>query len=219
MQIERGDFGVDNQRVASIEANLGTLYERENDPARAMRMTKDALRIISERLPPDHYQVGYFLDAVAKLYLDAGDLENTEATARQVLAIYEKSLPPRHLYVAATRQLLGEALLRRGQLQEAEKELRAALDIDLSLAGQKDWRAARAEASLGWLLIQENNAAEGEPMLATARSKLLASIGPHHPEVMLATKRLADYYRFHHRDADAARVLNELEQPADSVLR
>src|SRR6202000_249036 len=151
LQIERGDFGAGNQRVASIEANLGTLYERENDPVRAMKITKDALRIISERLTPDHPEIGYFMDAVAKLYLDSGDLDNAEITARKVLAIYEKSLPPRHLYVAATRQLLGEVLLRRGQLIDAERELSAALEIDVSSAGSSDWRAARAEASLGWL--------------------------------------------------------------------
>jgi serine/threonine protein kinase/tetratricopeptide (TPR) repeat protein len=219
LQIERGDFGVDNQRVASIEANLGTVYEREGDSARAMKMTQDAVRIISQRLGPDHYLAGYFMDAEARLYLDAGNLDAAESTARQVLAVYEKSLPPRHLYVAATRHLLGEVLLRRGKLPEAEAELRAALDIDLGSAGPDDWRAARSEASLGWLLIQEKHSAEGEPKLVAARAKLLKTVGPLHPEVVLATKRLAEYYREHHRDAEAVRVLGELKPTADSVLR
>jgi len=219
MQIERGDFGLDNQRVASIEANLGTVYQREGDPVRAMKMTQDALRIISERLGPEHYMVGYFMDAVAKLYLDAGNLDAAESTARQALKIYEKSLPSRHLYVAATRHLLGEALLRRGRLKDAEAELRTALDIDLGSAGPGDWRAARTEASLGWLLIAQNNSAEGEPMLVAARSKLLKTVGPLHPEVELASKRLADYYSAHHREAEAARVLAELKPPPASVLR
>ena len=159
------------------------------------------------------------MDALAKLYLDAGDLDAAESTARQVLKIYDKSLPARHLYVAATRHLLGEILLRRGQLSEAEVELRAALDIDLGSAGPDDWRAARTKASLGWLLIAENNAAEGERMLVAARSKLLKTVGPLHPEVQLATKRLAEYYRSHHREADAQRVVGELKPPAVSVLR
>jgi tetratricopeptide (TPR) repeat protein len=219
LQIERGDFGLDNQRIASIEANLGTVYEREGDPVRAMKMTRDAVRIISERLGPDHYMVGYFLDALAKLYLDAGNLDAAESTARQVLKIYDKSLPPRHLYVAATRHLLGEVLLRRGQWTEAEAELRTALDIDLGSAGPDDWRAARTRASLGWLLIAEDNAAEGEPMLVEARSKLLKTVGPLHPEVELATKRLAEYYRVHHREAEGVRVLGELKPPAAPILR
>src|ERR1700735_961181 len=104
-----------------------------------MRMTQDALRIISERLGPGHYQVGYFMDAVAKLYLDAGNLDAAENTARQVLKIYDQTRPPRHVYVAATRQLLGEVLLRRGKLTEAETELRAAMEIDLASAGPDDW--------------------------------------------------------------------------------
>jgi hypothetical protein len=56
-------------------------------------------------------------------------------------------------------------------------------------------------------------------MLVAARSKLLKSVGPLHPEVALASQRLAQYYRSHHRDADAARVLAELNQVPASVLR
>jgi hypothetical protein len=114
---------------------------------------------------------------------------------------------------------LGEVLLRRGQWADAERELRAAWDIDLASAGPDNWRAARAEASLGWLLIARDDAAEGEPMLVAARSKLLKSVGPLHPEVALASERLAQYYRLHHREADATRVLSELKQVPDSVLR
>jgi tetratricopeptide (TPR) repeat protein len=219
MQIERGDFGIDNQRVAAIEAHLGAVYEREGDPLRAMKITQDAVRITTERLGPHHYLVGYYMDAVAKLQLDAGNLQAAESTAHHVLAVYEKSLPARHLYVAATRHLLGEVFLRRGQLADADKELRAALDIDLASSGAGDWRAARTQASMGWLLIGENNAEEGEPMLVAARAKLLKSLGPLHPEVELASDRLAQYYRSHHRDADAARVLAELKQAPAAVLR
>jgi hypothetical protein len=110
-------------------------------------------------------------------------------------------------------------LLRRGKLTEAEAELRAALDIDLDSAGTGGWRSARNEASLGWLLIAENNSADGEPLLVAARLKLLKTVGPLHPEAELATKRLAEYYREHHREAEAARILGELKQPAASVLR
>jgi hypothetical protein len=72
---------------------------------------------------------------------------------------------------------------------------------------------------LGWLLIAKDDAAEGEPMLDAARTKLLSSVGPMQPEVILASTRLAQYYQNHHRDADAARVLAELKQPPASVLR
>jgi eukaryotic-like serine/threonine-protein kinase len=208
LQIERGDFGVDNQRVAGIEANLATIYQRQGNSERAVALTTDALRIAAIRLGPGHYQVGYYLDALAYLYLVNGNLTAAESHARRALVVYALALPARHLYVAATRQLIGEILLLRGEFAAAEIELRAALELDLSLAGPGNWRAARTQASLGWLLILENQAAAGEPLLVTARTQLLASLGPQHPEVKLATSRLAEYYRDHHREADAVKILS-----------
>jgi serine/threonine protein kinase len=207
LQIERNVFGIDNQRIAATEADLGKLYDREGDTARAIAATQAALKITRDRRGSNHYLTGYYLDALADLYLRADDLPTAEADAREALAVYAKALPARHLYIASTRQLLGEVLLRRGSVAAAETELRAALDMSLELAGPDSWRTARSEASLGWVLIQRDKAAEGEPMLVAARSKLMATVGPQHRVTQQATARLLDYYRAHHRDADASRVL------------
>jgi len=207
LEIERKVFGADNARIAQIESDLGVLYDREGDMTRAITATQTALKITRDRRGSGHYMVGYHLDALANLYLKINDLPTAEADARQALAVYAQALPARHLYVASTHQLLGEVLLRRGSLAAAEAELRVALDMALGLAGADSWRTARSEASLGWVLIQRDNAAEGEPMLVAARSKLLAAVGPQHPATQQATTRLVEYYRAHHRDADAARVL------------
>jgi serine/threonine protein kinase/Tfp pilus assembly protein PilF len=207
LQIERNVFGADNQRIATIEADLGTLYDREGDTTRAIAATQTALKITRDRLGSSHYLTGYYLDALANFFLKANDLPTAEADARQALAVYAQALPVRHLYVASTHQLLGEILLRRGSLPTGEAELRAALDMTVGLAGPDSWRTARSEASLGWALIQRDKAAEGEPMLLAARSKLLATMGPEHPATQQASARLVEYYRTHHRDAEAARVL------------
>ncbi len=208
LQIERGDFGMDNQRIAAIEANLGTIYQRQGNPERAVALTMDALRLVATRLGAGHYLVGYYLDALAHLYLVNDNLMVAESHARRAMLIYAQALPARHLYVAATRHLIGEVLLRRGEFAAAEIELRTALDLDLSLVGPANWRAARTQASLGWLLIAEGREAAGEPMLVAARKQLLASLGAQHPETKLATSRLAEYYRAHHRDNDAVKILS-----------
>jgi len=207
LQIERTVFGADNSRIVATEADLGTLYDREGDTPRAIAATQTALKITQDRLGPNHYLSGYYLDALANLYLKANDLPTAEADARRALAVYASSLPARHLYVASTHQVLGEVLLRRESLAAAEAELREALDMTVGLAGAESWRTARSEASLGWALIQRDRAMEGEPMLLAARSKLLTSVGPQHPATQQASARLVEYYRAHHRDADAARVL------------
>jgi serine/threonine protein kinase len=209
LQIERNVFGDDNQRIAATEANLGILYDREGNSTRAIAATQNALKITRDRLGSNHYMTGYYLDALANLLLRANDLPAAEADARQALEVYAQTLPARHLFIASTHQLLGEVLLRRGSLPAAEAELRAALDMTLGLAGAESWRTARTEASLGWALIQRDEAAEGEPMLLAARSKLVATVGREHPATQQATARLVEYYRAHHREADAARVLAE----------
>jgi serine/threonine-protein kinase len=191
--------------VASIEAHLGVVYERQGDLKRAMASTEDALRITIKRLGSDHYMTGYYLDALANLYLDANNLTAAKSSARQALALYANSLPARHLYVSASRRLLGEVLLRRGQFAAAEIEFRRALEIDTALAGAGSWRTARTRASLGWLLILEHQAADGEPLLVAAQSQLLAALGPQHPEVVQATWRLAECQRGHR--AEAARFV------------
>jgi serine/threonine protein kinase/tetratricopeptide (TPR) repeat protein len=207
LQIENNVFGMDNQRSAAIQADLGIVYDREGDAPRAIAATQTAVKITRDHLGMRHYLSGYYLDALANLYLRINDLSTAESDARQALAVYAQSLPASHLYVAATHQLLGEVLLRRGSLAAAETELRIALDMTKALAGPDGWRTARTEASLGWLLIARDDAAQGEPMLLAARSKLLAIMGTQHPATQLATARLVEYYREHHRDAEAARVL------------
>lgn len=206
LDIERQVFGADNQRIAETESHLGLLYGRRGDPARAVAATQAAVNISTVRLGPDHYLTGYYLASLADFELQTGNLQAAENDARRALTIYGKSLPAQHLYVASARQLLGEILLHRGALAAATTEARAAVDLCGALAGADNWRTARARATLGWILIKRGLVFDGEPMLAAARERLLSSVGATNPATLLASARLADYYRSRHRDADAARV-------------
>jgi eukaryotic-like serine/threonine-protein kinase len=207
LEIERNVFGLDDIGVASIERDLGILYGREGDLRRAMDSTEDAVRIATKRLGASSYLRGYFLDSLAHLKLLANDVNGAQADELQALAIYDATLAKRHLYVASARYVLGEIFLRRRLLPEAETQLRTAVDIDMALAGPDNWQTARTQASLGWILLQEGKDTEGEPMLLAAQSRLQATVGAQHPETQQATSRLVQYYREHHRDADATHVL------------
>ena len=204
--IERVIFGAHDPRVAATESQLGMLYERRGELRRGIEATQAAVDIDTERLGTTHYITGYYLHSLANMQLEAGDPAMAEASARSALTIYAHSLPAQHLYVASTRQLLGEILLRRGSLDAAETEFRAAIDTSSALAGADSWYAARAQASLGWTLIARGRPAEGEPLLTASRQRLLASLGAHHEATVLASSRLAQYYRAVHRDEDAARI-------------
>jgi eukaryotic-like serine/threonine-protein kinase len=207
LEIERTVFGPNNQRIAETESHLGTLYDKRGDIDRAIAATAEAVKISTARLGLSHYLTGYYLDCLADLYLRANNLAAAETNARQALSVFAQSLPERHLYVSSAHQLLGEILLMRGAYAPAEVELREAMDISSALAGPENWRTARAAASLGWALIVRGKAAEGEPMLTAARNRLIATVGAQNAATQQASARLADYYRSHHRDSDAARVL------------
>jgi hypothetical protein len=174
---------------------------------RALTLMDDAVKIATQRDGAEHFMRGYYLDSRADIRLQNNDVAGAEADIEQALSIYARTLPSRHLYVASSRQLLGEILLRRGLLADAERELRSAADIETFLVGADNWRTARTEATLGWVLIRSGRDREGEPMLAAAQRKLESMLGPQHAEAQKATTRLVQYYREHHRDADVARVL------------
>ena len=95
---------------------------------------------------------GYYLDALANLYLKANDLPAAEAAARRGARRLRAVAAGRSISTSPPRdRLLGEILLRRGSLAAAEAELRAALDINTALAGagQLAHRAQRREPGLG----------------------------------------------------------------------
>jgi serine/threonine protein kinase/tetratricopeptide (TPR) repeat protein len=210
LEIERSVFGEHNMRVIQAEDHLGDLYARRGDTAKAIAATERAVAGAKETLGADHYLTGYYLNSLASEYLKADNVPAAEAAAREALAVYARSLPAQHLYVATAKLTLGEILLRRGSLAAAEAELRSSLDINTSLAGADSWRTARSAASLGWLLIKRDKFAEGEPLLAGARSRLLATVGAHNAATEEATTRLVEYYRATHRDAEAQKVLDEM---------
>jgi serine/threonine protein kinase/tetratricopeptide (TPR) repeat protein len=210
LQVETTVFGADNPRSAAIESYLADLYQLEGDNTRALQAGKESLRIALLRLGDKNATTGYYYDGLANLYLQAGNLSEAEANERRALAVYAVALSPRHLYVASGQQLLGEVQLRRGAFAEAERDLRSAYDLEISL-NAADWQIARTNASLAWLAISRDDAAEGEPRLTEAVAKLQAQLGPRNPETVQATTRLAQYLRAHHRDAEAAKLLQAMQ--------
>ena len=44
-------------------------------------------------------------------------------------------------------------------------------------------------------------------MLVAARNRLIAAVGAANPATQMASTHLAEYFRAHHRDAEAAAVL------------
>jgi serine/threonine protein kinase/tetratricopeptide (TPR) repeat protein len=208
-EIELEVFGPDNPRIADIEAAFGMLYDQRGDSVRAIASTQRALAISRQHLGPNHYFIGYCFESLAILYLKVNDLKAADANVREALEIYAKSLPARHLYVASARRLLAEIEFKRGAPGAAEADATAAASMTEELAGPANWRTARADSTLGWILIARG-ADQGEPMLAVAFARLRATVGLNDEATRTAGARLIDYYRSRHRDEDAQKLLAAL---------
>ena len=154
-----------------------------------------------------HYLTGYYLDTLANLFFESGDLAAADTNMRHALGIYASTLQPNHLFVASSRQTMGEILLKKGDPAGAESEFRHALEINRQAAGAESWRTARSQASLGWTLILRGDAAQGEPLLVQGRERLASQLGVKDRNTVQASNRLIEYYRSRHRDADAACIL------------
>lgn len=211
LDIEKRVFGPENQRVAETLEHQARLHERRGELPLAIDTLLQSIAISRKRLGNDHYLVGYRLDYLASLYLESHDLPAAEGQAREALRIYARSLPAEHLYVASTRQLLGDILIARGRYQGATVELTAAAGLSRRLAGADSWRTARANASLGWARINSGDDAAGALLLIDSQRRLEQLLGDRNPATQRASRYLVAYYRLHHRDADAARVLAALD--------
>jgi len=207
--IELVVFGPDNPRIADIEADFGMLYDHLGDSARAIASTQRALAISRQHLGANHYFIGYYFESLAILDLKVGDLASADANVREALEIYAKSLPARHLYVASAHRLLAEIELRRSLPSAAEADATTAASMTAELAGAANWRTARTEATLGWILISRG-ADQGGSMLAAAFARLRDTVGLHDEATREAGTRLLDYYRSRHRDDDAHKLLAAL---------
>ena len=162
--------------------DLGILYDRQGDLPRAIEATQTAVKIARDRLGSNHYMTGYYLDALANLYLEGQRSADRRSRRPPSAGRLRAGAARRGICMSPPpARLLGEVLLRRGCLAAAEAELRTALDMNVGLAGADSWRTARSEASLGWALIKRDKAAEGEPMLVAARSQTAGDGGPAAP--------------------------------------
>jgi len=175
-QIERNVFGENSDRLAMIKSHFSLLYERAATRLARSRAAQDAIAIETKVHGADHFMTATIRYARRPLFEDRRPRARGGHRKAGADDFLEVAAGPASLCRSA-RQTLGEVLLARGALGVAETELRTAVDINTSLVGADHWRTARSAASLGWALIKNDKADQGELMLVAARTQLLSTVG------------------------------------------
>ncbi|MFO1465593.1 MAG: serine/threonine-protein kinase [Steroidobacteraceae bacterium] len=207
LEVERRVFGPTHQRVAQTLENLANLYELTRGvPAQHRHHERGpGTDPAAPRAPALHRRLSPRLSG-QPVPEGGRSLRRRVASARGAGHLREQPsarTPVRGIHAPAPgRHPDRPRAVRRGRHRTAQR-----VDLSRRLAGNESWRADRAEASLGWSMIRSGDEQTGTPLLLDSQARLLRALGPRNPAVQQATRYLAEYYRLHHRDADAARVL------------
>jgi tetratricopeptide (TPR) repeat protein len=96
-------FGSDRPDTAEFLSNLASVYDSQNQYAKAEPLYVRAVAIREKSLGPDHPDLAPLLHNFAGLYVDQGLYAKAEPLHLRALAINEKVLGPDHLF---TNQML-----------------------------------------------------------------------------------------------------------------
>ena len=177
--------------LAYILRGVGKLDEAEY----LFRLVLDHVRNSSSATSSTQMEA---LNNLAYLLVKKEEYREAEALFRESLALHESvrgAAHPRSLMIRSNN--LYGTLMRQHRYDEAEKLMRENLQIVRDNYPDRHWRTGSAHQSLGKLLVQREQFAEGIPLLRTAHRTYTATLGADHPwtaaaEVLLGHALAAD---------------------------
>ena len=93
---------------------------RQGNPARAVVVAQNALKVAQANVGPDHPALATCLNTLALIYETQGDCAKAEPLCTRALAIREKTLGPHHPDVATSLRILAVLNYIRGDYAKAE---------------------------------------------------------------------------------------------------
>jgi tetratricopeptide (TPR) repeat protein len=161
----------DSIGTAALLNNQGTERYGRGEYAEARALFGGALRILEQRLPPDHPNRLSLTRNLAATLSGLGEWERAESLTRQVIALTPATSkgPAR----ATDSEGLALAAANQGRLEEAEAGLRTALDTLREVVAPEHWRIDNTLRNLGLVVVARGRVAEGLEILdsAVARSR------------------------------------------------
>jgi tetratricopeptide (TPR) repeat protein len=107
--------------------NLGALYSKKQDHARAEPLYRRAIDGYSKILGPDHPHSLMSVNNLANTLSETNCLDEAQKCYERALAGYSKTLGEKHPYTLMSLQNLANLKRANGQLDQAEREYRQTL--------------------------------------------------------------------------------------------
>ena len=106
--------------TATAYNNLAATYYGMGKYDKAQRLYDKALKLLEDKLGPNHYKVGAALDNIGVLYREKGEYKKAESYALRAVEITEKARGPDHPETATALNDLAKVYEEMGDKPKAE---------------------------------------------------------------------------------------------------
>jgi CHAT domain-containing protein/tetratricopeptide (TPR) repeat protein len=169
--------------IAGVFNNLGLLYHRRADYARAESQYLQALAIKERTRGPDDPTVADTAANLGAVYYALEQYDKAVEVLRRALTIQEKHLAPNHASLATSSFNLAAVYFDQGDYANAEALFQRALTIDEQSFDARHPRLAVRLTGLAEVLRLRGDYARAEPLYQRALTIREQALGPAHPQV------------------------------------
>ena len=210
--------GPEHPETADALNNLGLLFKKMRDYAKAEPLYQEALRIRQKVLGPEHPGTATSLNNLAGLYQAMGEYAKAESLLQEALRIRKKVLGPEHPYTAQSLNNLGSLYQDMGEYAKAEPSLQEGLRIRQKVLGPEHPDTANSLNSLAVLYQAMGEYAKAEPLRQETLRIRQKVLGPEHPYTAQSLNDLAGLYQAMGEYAEAEPLYQEALQICRKVL-
>jgi tetratricopeptide (TPR) repeat protein len=183
-------LGVTPDQTCELLDRIGLyLWGRAQFPA-AKASFERALAIAEAAMGGEHPTVAIYINNLARVLHDLGDLAGAKANLERALAIDEAAYGPNHPHTAIRINNLGVVLLEAGDLAGAKVNFERALAIHEAAHGPNDPDVARDVNNLGRVLEELGDLASAKASYERALTIDEAIYGPNHRQVAIRANNL-----------------------------
>lgn len=169
--------------LADSLSYLGDLLLKRGDPAAAVPLLAEALRVGREIEQPSSRRVAEALTNLGAGLRSQGDLDGAASLLEESLAILRRVAGEQHPEVASVMHTLGWVSARQGHADQAVEMLQQALSISQQTLGFEHPETLAHLASWGDYLTFTGDYAAAQPILHQVLERDRAIKGAQHPDV------------------------------------
>jgi tetratricopeptide (TPR) repeat protein len=185
--------GPEHPETAEALSNLGLVFEKIGDDAKAEPLYKEALRILEKT--PEHPRTARSLNKLGSLYRGVHEYAKAEPLFQEALRVRQKVLGPEHPGTAQSLNNLGELYEAMDEYAKAEPPLQEALRVRQKVLGRENPLMAQSLNNLARLYRTMGEYAKAEPLFQEALRVRQKVLGPENPLTAQSLNNLAWLYQ------------------------